>query len=173
MHIRGQLIAYAVAQFTHQYRTHIFSVLIHGKEARLLRWDHAGAVVTKAFRYDQQPHLANFYSRYINATPEARGIDSTVVICDDANAARARQELEIKAGEPLFAFKVWNDTEKDLDDESKSKDIRGQEETIEKQDIPEEADNGPIAYYGGEPIFSATQSITGRATREHCPLEDR
>ncbi|KAK7444748.1 hypothetical protein VKT23_015065 [Stygiomarasmius scandens] len=170
---RGQVIVYAVAQFTNQYRTHLFSVSIRGKLARLLRWDHAGVVVTKAFRYDQKPHLADFFSRYSNATPEARGIDSTVLQADsnDANAIVAREKLKMKADEPVFAFKVWNDVEDGLNSEPEpmSRDDGQKEEdtstTPEEQEIHKDAQNGPITYYGGKIVFSGTQSVTGRATR--------
>ncbi|KAK7441539.1 hypothetical protein VKT23_016532 [Stygiomarasmius scandens] len=166
---RGQIIVYAIAQFTNQYRTHLFSVSIRGKLARLLRWDHAGVVVTKAFRYDQEPHLANFFSRYSNASPEVRGIDITIIQADsnDANAVVAREKLEMKVDEPIFAFKVWNDDPGSGPEPTGSVDFQKEDASItpEEQEIPEEAQNGPITYYGGKIVFSATESITGRATR--------
>jgi hypothetical protein len=56
----GQITSYAAAQLGAQYRTHIFSVLIVGSFARIIRWDMEGAIVTCTFNYNTEPHLADF-----------------------------------------------------------------------------------------------------------------
>ena len=37
--------------FANQHRTHLFTILIAGRNARIMRWDHAGVVTSKAFDY--------------------------------------------------------------------------------------------------------------------------
>ncbi|KAI0308449.1 hypothetical protein OF83DRAFT_1020036, partial [Amylostereum chailletii] len=47
----GQIIAYAHALLSMQFRLYCFSFLIFGSKARFIRWDRAGAVVSEAFDY--------------------------------------------------------------------------------------------------------------------------
>jgi hypothetical protein len=49
----GQITAYATLHMSAQYRTHIFSVLICGSKARLIRWDRSSAIITKPISYDK------------------------------------------------------------------------------------------------------------------------
>lgn len=74
----GQLTAYAVAQLGAQYRTHMYSIFIVKDMARVLRWDRSGAIVTAAFNYNETSYLAEFLYRYGRASPEARGVDTSV-----------------------------------------------------------------------------------------------
>jgi hypothetical protein len=74
----GQLTAYATSILGAQYRTHVFMVLIFSKNARLIRWDRAGAVVTEIIPFDDAPYLLDFLIRYNNADAVVRGHDTTV-----------------------------------------------------------------------------------------------
>ncbi|KAK7442981.1 hypothetical protein VKT23_015925 [Stygiomarasmius scandens] len=152
--IRGQLIAYAVSQFAHQFRTHVFMVFIRRDTARLIRWDRAGAVVTKSFSYTKTPHLADFYSRYTRATPQARGHDTTVQRANstDGNTSKAREKLRLDPSLPIFKFKVWDDP----------KNIIWEDEEAAK--VEEEQERTRL-FYGSKPLFSAVQSVNGRCTR--------
>ncbi|KAK7433817.1 hypothetical protein VKT23_020533 [Stygiomarasmius scandens] len=183
--LRGQLIKYAVSQFANQYRTHLFMVFIRGKTARLIRWDRAGAIVSRAFKYDEEPYLAEFYSRYTNATPKARGIDTSVKQLSPNNplVETVRQQLGLSSDDPVYEFQVWNDppklappVEEDEGEEDPEEvdpeEVDGYEsggeeksEKVEEKEIPEEKQQVGLAYYGGKPLFSATQSVVGRATR--------
>lgn len=78
----GQITSYAAAQLGAQYRTHIFSVLIVHDQARIIRWDREGAIVTRPIFYNVEPHLVNFFSRYAQATPQTRGVDTSVTPAD-------------------------------------------------------------------------------------------
>ncbi|KAL6298854.1 hypothetical protein BKA93DRAFT_830349 [Sparassis latifolia] len=44
--VRGQIISYVKMMFSRQHRCFVFTVLILGDCARIIRWDHAGAIVT-------------------------------------------------------------------------------------------------------------------------------
>ena len=46
---RGQLCSYAAAHAGSQFRVHIFTISICGQSARFIRWDLAGAIVTRSF----------------------------------------------------------------------------------------------------------------------------
>ncbi|KAI0281640.1 hypothetical protein BGY98DRAFT_907096, partial [Russula aff. rugulosa BPL654] len=74
----GQITAHATSILSAQYRTHTYMVLVVGDHARLIRWDRGGAVVTKKFKWYEEPFLYDFFMRYDTADPETRGRDSTV-----------------------------------------------------------------------------------------------
>jgi hypothetical protein len=74
----GQITSYAALQLESQYRTHVFSVLIVGDYARLIRWDRSGAVVTAPIYYRRQPELFDFFTRYDQAERTVRGYDDSV-----------------------------------------------------------------------------------------------
>ncbi|KAF5371807.1 hypothetical protein D9758_003396 [Tetrapyrgos nigripes] len=137
----GQQISYVIAQFANQYRTHVFSMYIFGCKAHLLRWDHAGAIVSEAFNYMDTPYLAEFVFRYTRASPEARGHDNTVKRFPLLNRTKpvktAREQLDLKNNEPVYKFNVYDDDD--------PKNLR--------------------IYYGGNPLYNGVHSITGRATR--------
>lgn len=73
------ITSFAAEQFLHQHRTFIFSILICGTNARFIRWDHAGAIASRHFDYqDDSSLLAEFFWRYGHISSPQRGVDSTV-----------------------------------------------------------------------------------------------
>ena len=104
----GQITLYATAHMAAQFRTHVFSLLILPKYARLLRWDRAGVIVTKEIPIDgSESALAEFYWRYSHATPDVRGHDTTVErVLNGVDAETARKKLNTKMGEKLFRLKL-------------------------------------------------------------------
>ncbi|OBZ74235.1 hypothetical protein A0H81_06328 [Grifola frondosa] len=73
-----QLRAYAETAMDHEHRTHLYSVLVLHKFARLIRWDRSGAVVTDKFNYKAHPEiLEEFFWRFAHMTEEAQGYDPT------------------------------------------------------------------------------------------------
>ncbi|KAI0057013.1 hypothetical protein BV25DRAFT_1831656 [Artomyces pyxidatus] len=101
----GQIAAYASAQMYRQFRTHCFSVLIVGNRARLIRWDHAGAVATVAFHYVLEPHLlVDFFQRYAQASDAVRGKDRTVR--DATPEERRAAEEHLGPSDRYFAIEV-------------------------------------------------------------------
>ncbi|KAA1475531.1 hypothetical protein DENSPDRAFT_783645 [Dentipellis sp. KUC8613] len=76
---RAQITAHAAAVLGLQFRTFVFSVLITGCLARLIRWDRSGAIVTEAFNYQDDPEpLAQFLWRYNFLSRAQRGFDESV-----------------------------------------------------------------------------------------------
>jgi hypothetical protein len=51
----GQLTRYATAHLAAQFRTHVFSILVFPKWARLMRWDRAEAVPPRRVFLEIQP----------------------------------------------------------------------------------------------------------------------
>jgi hypothetical protein len=107
---RGQLIAYASAQMETQFRTFCFTVELCGSMARLIRWDHSGAVVTSAFDYGMNPDLlAQFFWRYSHMDSASRGYDLSVVDANEADAQRACTKLGVPISTRIFNVHVPND----------------------------------------------------------------
>ena len=74
--ILGESAAYASAVMRTQYRTFCYIVLLFGNKFRIVRWDRAGAIVTRAVDYRKKPKvLFEFLWRYKNAGPIDRGFD--------------------------------------------------------------------------------------------------
>ncbi|KAI0716100.1 hypothetical protein C8T65DRAFT_124383 [Cerioporus squamosus] len=48
---RGQIISYAEFLFAVQHRVAVFMLLVIGRQARFIRWDRSGSIVTTAFDY--------------------------------------------------------------------------------------------------------------------------
>ena len=77
--VRGQLASYTAALAGRQFRIHSFCVLVFGPFARFIRWDRAGAIVTRRFNYIKQPHLfVGFFWRYENLGLK-KGCDHSVL----------------------------------------------------------------------------------------------
>ena len=71
--------AYATEIFARQPRTAVYSVLMAGSRARLLRWDRAGCIVTEAFDIRTCPAiLCEFLWRFARETNYGRGHDPSV-----------------------------------------------------------------------------------------------
>lgn len=90
----GQITAYAAAQLGSQFRTCVYSVLIVKSWARLIRWDRTGAIVTAPIHYNDSDELAEFFRRYHKASPQLRGVDTTVTTPTPVEARLARICLE-------------------------------------------------------------------------------
>ncbi|KAH7920142.1 hypothetical protein BV22DRAFT_1040188 [Leucogyrophana mollusca] len=150
--LRGQMTAYALAQLGIQFRDFAFSVLIVGKYARLIRWDRAGAVVSRRFDYIAGPSpLATFFFRFARASPERRGLDRSVRpagLPSDADAL-VRKALKLKPQQLLFEYTV-------PDDEESTR--------LRMEDPSERKPLEPYTYFGPRTSFPS-RSLIGRSTR--------
>jgi hypothetical protein len=102
----GQITSYAAAQLGAQFRTHAYSVLIVKDQARILRWDRSGTIVTEAIKYNESPHLAEFFRRYSVAPDVMRGKDETVSVPSRFEKRTARKALGLDAATPLVKLSV-------------------------------------------------------------------
>ncbi|KAI0333047.1 hypothetical protein GY45DRAFT_376152 [Cubamyces sp. BRFM 1775] len=92
--VLGQIMCYSVLVFDHQRRVHHFTLIIFGKNARLVRWDRSGVVATRAFDYVAKPEmLGRFIWRFGRMSPEQRGHDPTATrISPDSDQFRLMME---------------------------------------------------------------------------------
>ncbi|KAF8889310.1 hypothetical protein BD779DRAFT_1520893 [Infundibulicybe gibba] len=107
----GQITQYATAHLAAQFRTHVFSLLVFRKYARLLRWDRSGVVVTEKINMTSRNgttsklhSLCDFLWRFNHATPEARGVDTSVTLnpeLTDEQRTSIRQILGFGSEKPL------------------------------------------------------------------------
>ncbi|KAI6163461.1 hypothetical protein EDD17DRAFT_1507184 [Pisolithus thermaeus] len=107
--MRGKITAYAVAQFSSQFRFFAFSVVVVGDHARFVRWDRAGAVVSARFNYVENSNiLVDFFWRFSHLPREGRGHDPSVYLANlsEEDTQKIREVLDLEAGTALFAFEV-------------------------------------------------------------------
>ena len=77
---RGQCLLYAANQLAYQHRLFAFSLVICGQNARFIRWDREGAVVSAAIDCSQcEKPVVEFLQRFNQLTAEQRGWDNTAV----------------------------------------------------------------------------------------------
>ena len=67
--------------FQRQHRTHAFSLFIFQGQARVIRWDRAGAVVSTIIDFEQQPSLLKeIIWQYAHMSQAHRGFDCTAML---------------------------------------------------------------------------------------------
>ncbi|KZV72405.1 hypothetical protein PENSPDRAFT_362900 [Peniophora sp. CONT] len=115
IHARGQATSYALHSFSYKPRTHVTSLVIMGRWARLLRYDHSGVVVTERFdwRANKGRLLADFLSRVEHANAREDGVDDSV---GDVSAFNEEQLIEARK-----AMKEFSDGMLDVPIEDKAK----------------------------------------------------
>ncbi|TFY83845.1 hypothetical protein EWM64_g159 [Hericium alpestre] len=140
---RGQITTYASAHMACQFRTFSFSICLLGEdEARLIRWDRSGAIVTERFNYTKEKNvLAEFLWRFNHLGPKARGHDLTVTPATST-------EIELAKTKDYFSAAV----------------------NIHKVTVHNDADNLDYYYLVSAPT-DWNLSLTGRATRGYVALD--
>jgi hypothetical protein len=108
----GQICSYATAHMAAQFRSHIFSLLVFRRYARILRWDRAGVIVTGQIDLTQPTGaslLANFFSHYGNMTDSQRGYDENITRVTRRDAETivpdAGKILDANKDSPFFLVK--------------------------------------------------------------------
>ncbi|KAA1467113.1 hypothetical protein DENSPDRAFT_832091 [Dentipellis sp. KUC8613] len=111
---RGQMIAYASAQLTMQFRQFCFSIsILDGNMARFIRWDRGGAIVTERFNFVENPEpLLEFLWRFNHLSPEQRGMDTSVSPATAEETAMAVEAKIAAEGDPVHKMHVKNDADK-------------------------------------------------------------
>ncbi|TFY59278.1 hypothetical protein EVG20_g7847, partial [Dentipellis fragilis] len=111
---RGQMISYASAQMTMQFRQFCFSIsIIKGDEARLMRWDRGGAIVSERFNFVKDPApLLEFLWRFNHLSPEQRGMDPSVSPATAEEVAMAVEAKIAAEGDPVHKMHIKNDADK-------------------------------------------------------------
>ncbi len=92
--VRGQLISYTEVIYYVQHRHALFMLLIIGRRFRLLRWDRAGTIITKATDYYEHPDpLCDFLWRISHLPDDKLGIDTSAVRIRPTDILYDRMEL--------------------------------------------------------------------------------
>ena len=80
----GQAVSYAVEACKRQHRHCVYSISMSGSNARFIRWDRAGAIVSEAFDIRANPRLlCEFLWCFANLSDAERGYDLTVEAAED------------------------------------------------------------------------------------------
>ena len=77
--------------------------------ARIIRWDREGAIVTKPIYYDTDLALVEFFSQFAQAPPALCGIDTTVSLAPDKEAALVRDKLKLSSDITMFQTSILGD----------------------------------------------------------------
>ncbi|GJE91987.1 hypothetical protein PsYK624_081400 [Phanerochaete sordida] len=101
---RGSLLSHVQAQVSRQHRRFLFHLVLFGRFARFLRFDHSGALISERFDYvADSALLVQFFARFAAMTDAERGWDTTVLRASCAETelfadAVRRMLAEAKAG---------------------------------------------------------------------------
>ncbi|VDC00968.1 unnamed protein product [Peniophora sp. CBMAI 1063] len=123
---RGQLAHYALQHFQHQERSHVWSLVFIGLEARLLRFDHSGVLVSERFDWTTGSTLTEILWRLDRSfdcdAGLDEGVDTSVVPLqkdDSENVEGARAAFAVEKEQipypltdetPLRKVYVWDDS---------------------------------------------------------------
>lgn len=90
----GQAVNYATEACRRQYRHCCFSISLSGTSARFIRWDRAGAIVSKRFDIHDHPEfLCDFLWCFGHISDAERGYDLTVEPATIAQEALFHQKI--------------------------------------------------------------------------------
>ncbi|KAJ3504553.1 hypothetical protein NLJ89_g7876 [Agrocybe chaxingu] len=111
---RGQMALVLAEICARQYRTHAFMVFMNKTEARFLRADRSGTIVTRAFNYRTNSQvLAEFLYRFARLSDSDLGIDTSVRLATKEEKALAVPHLSkylpvtvLDEARPFFALCV-------------------------------------------------------------------
>jgi hypothetical protein len=140
------------------FHTHSFLVSLFKSQARLFRWDRAGAIVTESFDYVASPLLAEFFMRFDRLTP--RGRDSTVKI--------PSKEDRLAASRLLAPMQRPDESDEEFEGRKKEFDPATFLEYLVPN--PEAANAEPLRFIGLQPT-RARLSLLGRSSRG-CAVYD-
>ncbi|KAL1950098.1 hypothetical protein VTO73DRAFT_5220 [Trametes versicolor] len=160
----GQNVAYASEVGMRQFRQCVYSLSMAGTRVRLIRWDRAGAVVSKGFDIHKNPeHLCRFLWCFSHVSDSERGYDLTVepATAEDANLFESLIKEHIKRQLPLASS---DDLEKALKEHYSVS-------CVTSVSVRRKSDEGlSYQYLVSRPIV-APISQAGRATRTYWAVD--
>ena len=161
----GQVLSYSSILSEHQQRTHHFTLVILGQCACIVRWDRAGALVSKKFNYVEHPWmLGRFLWRFAHMSAAQRGHNTTatriLTTSDEYRLMREHAEVPQKNAEGF----VINEHARLLFKES----VKNSSAQWWKLRVDDST--GPRFFLVGEPHFQAS-GLTGRATRGYVAVD--
>ncbi|EPQ50689.1 hypothetical protein GLOTRDRAFT_13566, partial [Gloeophyllum trabeum ATCC 11539] len=155
-----QLMSRVAVRFACQQRTHMFSMIILGGYARIIRWDRAGAVFTERIDYVACPEkLAMFLWHFAHLDRRQQGYDDTAELIEEDSRLHNMMMKKIADGSKMSA---------------KDKDLPEAYVLDYFKDSSSGAALGPTKpryFLVGRPHFTAP-GMTGRATRGYVALDE-
>ncbi|KAL4242394.1 hypothetical protein ABKN59_011895 [Abortiporus biennis] len=153
----GQIVSYASSQLARQHRHFLFSIWIFNTYARIIRWDRAGAIVTKPIYYRDDPaHFVDLFQRFDQMDDKQLGLDTSVTLATDDEEKKLLDAVE---------------KHKESVEENKSLPIPNVDLTLDKSfasyKISVPVKNKPDCHYIVKRPFQAPSSLWGRRTRAY------
>ncbi|KAI0320328.1 hypothetical protein OF83DRAFT_1053333, partial [Amylostereum chailletii] len=159
---REQFISYASSVFDSQPLLFYFSLIIIEDEARFIRWDRSGAVVSERFNWVETDILTEFLWRVNRASPGDLGRDTTVSEAAAKDARIARKALQAWSDKhpgfitpPADDAPIWR--------------IEVFDDAVALNAPPKSPDPQPRVFFGTR--FYSSTSFTGRATSAYYAVE--
>lgn len=183
----GQIAEYVAKVFRRQHRLHFFTLYIYAGQARIIRWDRAGAIISTPFDFTKDPILLyRVIWRYACMTHVQRGYDPSAVLATkeeieemrtfqckphETVLAQARDNALDKPGWPVYKITM---SPKSLVDVRKLTSItddisRDEDSVFEDLTQRAEAANG-VCFIVGRCYF-ASSSPTGRGTKGYIAYD--
>ena len=173
----GQMAEYVSKIFRRQHRTHLFSLFIFRGQARVIRWDRAGAIVSTVIDFEEKPSLLHeVIWRYAHMSQAQRGFDPTAALAtkDEVNAMRVceapdqwvAQQRDCALGQTGWPAYKLTMLPTDLIDQGELKPITTYQRHMPRASTvaPAVASLEKVCFIVGKCYF-ATNSSTGRGTK--------
>lgn len=98
---RVQFAQYVAEIFLRQHRTHVFSLYIYRKYARIFRWDRSGILVTEPIDFVQNPRqLLNFVYRFAHLSPAQKGYDTSAKLATEDELKILKGFMDSRSPDP-------------------------------------------------------------------------
>ncbi|KAH9835418.1 uncharacterized protein C8Q71DRAFT_119192 [Rhodofomes roseus] len=179
----AQMAQYAAKLFRRQHRLHLFTLFVFQGQARVIRWDRAGAIVSTPIDFKKEPSLLHqVIWRYASMDQVGRGFDPTVVRATDDEVAamrrcegpaawvnQARDNALGQPGWPVYKIKMRTNDRIDQQGIQPLSEFFSERDDSNALDESERPTDGEYFIVGRRHF--ATDSPTGRGTRGYIAYD--
>lgn len=164
--VLGQVISYASLNLSHQHRTFSYAILIVGHNARILRFDRSGSLVTRAMNLLSKKgakHFCEFIWRFNMASLARRGFDLSHVA-----ATEEEEEAFKRVVKRNIEIQKYNGTQEATEEEIKEYYEPG---CVSKSKVYSERDKQMQEHLTSIPV-SFPENFHGRSTHPHWSAKE-
>ena len=183
----GQIAEYVAKVLRRQHRLHFFTIYVYAGQARVIRWDRAGVIISTPFDFEEDPTLLyQVIWRYACMTRTQRGYDPTAALATKEEIAemrafqckphegwlaQARDNALDKPGWPVYKISMSPESLVDVQKLNPITDdiSRDEESNFEALKQRAEAAN-ELCFIVGRCYF-ASSSPTGRGTKAYIAYD--